>query len=153
MKGMNARRFTLSILATLAAFLVLTAIGLSSHPALAQSPTPTVYPTLTSTDWPQDHEYMSGQIAQGAEFSIYNYENTLLALEQISSLQQQISNVTMLVSSLPDTRTTYYRTLSDGHEYKVEKSFSYSEAAIILMLIGLIIVQCVALAFHVARRS
>jgi len=153
MKGMNVRRFTLSILATLAATLVLTAMGLSSHPALAQSPTPTVYPTLTSTGWPQDHEYMSGQIAQGAEFSIYNYENTLQALDKITSLQQQISGVTTLVSSLPETRTTYYRTLSDGNEFKVEKTYSYSEAVIILLLMALVIVNCITLAFSVTRRS
>lgn len=153
METMNARQTIVSILVILAVLALAIILGVEEVPVSAQSPTPTVYPTLVSTGWPEDHEYMSGQIAQGAEFSIYNYGNTLLALEQISSLQQQISSVTTLVSSLPDTRTTYYRTLSDGHEYKVEKSFSYSEAVIIMLLIGMIIVQCIALAFSVARRS
>lgn len=150
MNGMNARRFAIVILSTLITIFVLTALGLASNPVSAQSPTPTLVPTLTGTG---DLRNISEQVAQGAEFSIYNYENTLLALEQISSLQQQISSVTTLVSSLPDTRTTYYRTLSDGNEFRVEKSYSYSEAVIILLLIGMIIVQCVALVFGVARRS
>lgn len=142
MKGMNARRFAIVILTFLATIFVWTALGLAGgSPVLAQSPTPTLMPPIaTSQGFELDHIYLSQQQYQVAEYAQNSYYNSLEMLNQIQ-----------MMSSGVDTRTIYYKELSDGHEFSVDKSYTYGDLTVIIALIALLLLTVIRFIWDVAR--
>lgn len=161
---MKHQRLTIATMAGLAGVLLVVMLMWSGE-VQAQSPTPTVQPIRTSSgNYTSDHTWLSGQIHQGAEFSLYSYENSLVTIDKINSLTSQISDVYTLVmsNSQPVTLTVifpefpvgdqvYTRTLPSGFSYQVNQRYDYGQAAIIILLIGLLLVQGIRFVFDVTR--